>query len=173
MDTSTPPKQSPEKSGISKKARHGRMVIGILIMLILPAVILIGSSGRINWIMAWVYIGITTTFAVRSRIIMFRINPDLVAERANSLNQKNAMSWDKKLMPLVAIIGPILMLVVAGLDNRFKWSPNLLLTFKIVALALLTLSYFVSVWATLVNKYFSAIVKIQREREHTVVTVVP
>ncbi len=173
MDNSTPTKQPPEKSGIFKKVSHGRMVIGILIMTVLPAVLLIVSSGRINWIMAWVYIGITTTFAVGSRIIMIRINPDLVAERANFSDHKNAMSWDKKLMPFVAIIGPIIMLILAGLDNRFKWSPNLPLTFKIVALAFLTLSYVVSTWATTVNKYFSAIVRIQREREHTVVTVGP
>jgi len=142
-------------------------------MVVLPAVILFGSSGRLNWVTAWIYVGITTVFIIGSRVILLRKFPDLIAERAKFSDKGNTKQWDKTLMPLVAIFGPIVMLIVAGLDIRFGWSPKLQLALQIAALVVTILSYFLGVWAIVVNKFFSAVVRIQRERGHTVVTSGP
>lgn len=173
MNISKPNRRPDEKSNITSRVNWRRLLIGINIMVILPAVILFGSSGRLNWGMAWVYIGMTTAFTVGSRIIMLRENPDLITERAEFLDKGDTKSWDKTLMPLVAILGPIVMLIVAGVDMRFGWSPKLPLTIQVTALIITALGYFLGVWATVVNKFFSAVVRIQRERGHAVVTSGP
>lgn len=173
MNISKPNRRPDEKSNITSRVNWRRLLIGINIMVILPAVILFGSSGRLNWGMAWVYIGMTTAFTVGSRIIMLRENPDLITERAEFLDKGDTKSWDKTLMPLVAILGPIVMLIVAGVDMRFGWSPKLPLTIQVTALIIIALGCFLGVWATVVNKFFSAVVRIQRERGHAVVTSGP
>ncbi len=173
MNISKPNRRPDEKSNITSRVNWRRLLIGINIMVILPAVILFGSSGRLNWGMAWVYIGMTTAFTVGSRIIMLRENPDLITERAEFLDKGDTKSWDKTLMPLVAILGPIVMLIVAGVDMRFGWSPKLPLTIQVTALIITALGCFLGVWATVVNKFFSAVVRIQRERGHAVVTSGP
>lgn len=173
MNIDAPNIRSDEKSNITSRVSWGRLLIAAIIMLVLPAVILFGSSGRLNWGMAWVYIGMTTAFTIGSRIIMLRKNPDLIAERAQFSDKGDTKPWDKTLMPLVAIIGPTVMLIVAGLDMRFGWSPNLPLALQVAALVITALGYLLGVWATVVNKFFSAVVRIQRERGHTVVTSGP
>ncbi|HCW51334.1 MAG TPA: isoprenylcysteine carboxyl methyltransferase [Clostridiales bacterium] len=173
MNIGAPNSRSDEKCDITSRVSWGRLLMAAIIMLVLPAVILFGSSGRLNWGMAWVYIGMTTAFTIGSRIIMFRKNPALIAERAQFLDKRDAKPWDKTLMPLVAIIGPTVMLIVAGLDERFGWSPNLPLALQVAALVITALGYLLGVWAIVVNKFFSAVVRIQRERGHTVVTSGP
>jgi protein-S-isoprenylcysteine O-methyltransferase Ste14 len=96
----------------------------------------------------------------------------LAAERGQSLDKEDIEPWDKVLMPL-NIIAPTVMLFVAGLDKRFEWSPNLPLMLLITAFVITALGYSLSTWATLVNRFFSAFVRIQRDREHTVVTSGP
>jgi protein-S-isoprenylcysteine O-methyltransferase Ste14 len=166
MNTNTPTKEVTERVG------WGRLLIGAFILMALPAVILFGSSGRLDWRMAWVYVGLTTAFSLGSRIIMLRKTPELVVERSQSLDKEDTEPWDKVLMPL-NIIGPTVMLFVAGLDKRFEWSPNLPLMLLITAFVITALGYSLSTWATLVNRFFSAVVRIQRDRGHTVVSSGP
>lgn len=104
---------------------------------------------------------------------MFRKYPDLIADRANFSDIDDTKSWDKILAPLVAVLGPIVMLLVAGLDIRFGWSTNLPLVLQVAGLVIVALGYSLGVWATVVNKFFSVIVRIQRERGHSTITSGP
>jgi protein-S-isoprenylcysteine O-methyltransferase Ste14 len=172
MNINTPTGEVDEKSDPIEGVGLGRMLIGAFILLALPAVILFGSSGRLDWGMAWVYVGLTTAFSLGSRIIMQWKIPELIAERGQALDKEDTEPWDKVLMPL-GIIVAIVMLIVAGLDKRFEWSPNLPLLLYITAFVITALGYSLGTWATLVNRFFSAVARIQRDREHTVVTSGP
>ncbi|GAK59293.1 isoprenylcysteine carboxyl methyltransferase [Candidatus Vecturithrix granuli] len=167
MNTNTPTKEE------SKQVSWGRLLIAAISILVLPAVVLFGSSGRLDWDMAWVYIGLMAAFGLGSKIIMLWKTPDLIAERGQALDKEDTKPWDKTLMPLVAIVCPTVMLVVAGLDERFGWSPEFPQALQVTALFITSLGYFLGVWSTVVNKYFSAVVRIQRERGQTVVTSGP
>jgi protein-S-isoprenylcysteine O-methyltransferase Ste14 len=63
--------------------------------------------------------------------------------------------------------------LVAGLDKRWNGSPALPLTVELGAFAIVIVGYWISVWALIANKFFSAVVRIQKERGHTVVTTGP
>ena len=73
-------------------------------------------------------------------------------------------------MPLVAIYGPLVTLVVAGLDRRWGWRPELPLAWALIGAALLALASAFAAYAMLTNRFFSGVVRIQHERGHTVVT---
>lgn len=99
-------------------------------------------------------------------------NPDLIAERGGSMQNKDIKQWDRILMPLGIIIA-IIMLIIAGLDKRFEWSPRLQLSIHVAGFVLITLGYSLGTWATFANRFFSAVVRIQRDRGHTVVSSGP
>jgi len=74
-------------------------------------------------------------------------------------------------MPIVAIYGPILMWLVAGLDKRWGGSP--LLSLELAAFVVVIAGYLFSTWALMINRFFSAVVRVQTDRGHTVVTTGP
>jgi protein-S-isoprenylcysteine O-methyltransferase Ste14 len=137
--------------------------------LLLPMVLFI-AAGRLNWVWAWVYVGIVVSFTLVSRIAVIRTNPDLLAERAQSLDREDVKGWDRLILFFLLLIGPLAMMIVAGLDERFDWSPQIRLAFQLVALAIMVLGYVVGTWAMAVNRYYSAVVRIQKDRGQTVVT---
>jgi len=172
MNNNSPNRQSDIHSGLPGHVSWGQLLRGIVILLALPAVILFGSSGQLQWGMAWIYVGLTAAFSLGSRIIMLWKTPELAAERGQALGKKDTEPWDKVLMPLGVIIF-IIVLIVAGLDKRFEWSPDLPLVLHVAAFVITALGYSFSSWATVANKFFSSVVRIQRDREHTVVASGP
>ena len=137
--------------------------------LLLPMVLFI-AAGRLSWVWGWVYVGITVSLTLISRIAVIRKNPDLIAERAQSLDREDVKGWDRLILFFLLLIGPLAMMIVAGLDERFGWSPQILLAPRLVALAVMVLGYTLSTWAMVVNRYYSAVVRIQKDRGQTVVT---
>jgi protein-S-isoprenylcysteine O-methyltransferase Ste14 len=158
----------------SQKEPEGRLTAKqvlrfIIVLLLMPAALFI-SAGRLNWVMGWVYFGVTLALTVVSRVAMFRAAPELLSERARFDEAEGAKSWDRSLVLLVAILLPLVGLIIAGLDDRLGWSSELPLWLQIVALILVALGTLVGTWAMAVNRFFSAVVRIQKDRGHTVVT---
>ena len=71
--------------------------------------------------------------------------------------------------PLVAL-GSVVILVVAGLDVRFGWSPSFDLLVRVAGLAVVIAGYILGSYALMENRFFSGMVRIQRERGHRVVS---
>jgi protein-S-isoprenylcysteine O-methyltransferase Ste14 len=172
MNKHTPDRRSGEESGKAGDVSWWQLLMGSIILLALPAVVLFGSSGRLDWDMAWVYVGLTAAFSLGSRMMILWKTPDLAAERGQGLDQEGIEPWDKVLMPLGMIVATV-MLIVAGLDKRFEWSPNLPLSFHSAAFVITALGYSLGTWATVVNRFFSSVARIQLERGHAVVTAGP
>ena len=145
-----------------------RTIVGAILFFLFTPLVLFITSGQLDWWMAWVYSILSVALMLGSRVLMARKHPDLVAERANYREAEGIKEWDKKLVPWVAQIGPLIILIVAGLDKRFGWSPSMLIWIPLVALLMALLGYIFSIWALLENRYFSSVVRIQTERGHTV-----
>lgn len=144
-------------------------MLRLLLLVLLFPVLLFACAGGIDWPMGWLYVITTLAATVISRGLMARRFPDLVAERARSQSAADAKPWDKKLMPLVALWGPVATLVVAGLSRRFAWGPAIAQETQWMGLAALLLGYAFSTWALVSNRFFSGAVRIQTERGHSVV----
>jgi protein-S-isoprenylcysteine O-methyltransferase Ste14 len=104
---------------------------------------------------------------------MLRKSPDLALERAEAGGREGVKGWDKILLPIVAIYGPLVSWIVAGLDARFGWSPDLPNEIQWAALAVIALGSLIGTWAMLTNRFFSSHVRIQTDRDHTVVSTGP
>jgi protein-S-isoprenylcysteine O-methyltransferase Ste14 len=145
-----------------------RAVIGLILLSAIFPLLLFPFAGRWDWGMGWALVGIMAAATLLSRLLLLRVHPDLIDERASSLDAENAKPWDKLLAPAMGLT-PLLVLVVAGLDQRYGWSPPLGFGLQLTGLVLVALGYAIATWAMLSNRFFSGVVRIQTERGHEVV----
>ena len=158
----------PEK----RKTDPGAVALGLLSLIGLPLSLFL-SAGRWDWREGWVYVGVLMTCTLVSRVLMAVANPGLASERAHSLSAGNVKHWDKWLMPYVAVFGPLLVFVVAGLDERFGWKPEVPRWLELAGIVVILAGVALSTWAMIVNRFFSGTIRIQTERGHQVVTSGP
>jgi protein-S-isoprenylcysteine O-methyltransferase Ste14 len=147
------------------------LVRTIIIVAAFPLIPLI-LSGRWDWWEAWVYALVSILGFVISRVWAARQHPDLLEERARSMDLEGAKPWDKLLAPLLAF-GALFILIVAGLDRLFGWTSPFILAAKIVSLIVIVLGYLLGSWALIENRFFSGVVRIQKDRGHRVVSTGP
>lgn len=148
-----------------------RRLVQIVLSIVIQGTLLFVASGQFNWGMAWVYLGVSVGFvAVNSAVLLAR-NPDLIAERAQM--KRDAKSWDKVLAALIVAVLPLISLTVVGLDRRFGWSPPLGGALPALATLVMIAGSGVWIWAMASNNFFSGLVRIQKERGHTVQTAGP
>lgn len=135
------------------------LVLGVL--LFLPA-------GTLDWPIAW---ALLIFFAVYSMIGYAWLDPGLIHERTS-------IPTDTRLVDMM-LAGPAFILilpvtlVVCGLDERDGWSPPMPAVVQWLALVVFALGYVFSLWAARTNRFFSTVVRIQRERGHHVIDTGP
>jgi len=82
-----------------------RMVIRFAFTAVLTLAVLFVAAGTLKWWVAWAYVAVTLAVLGVSRVLMIRKNPDLAIERAQAGAQGDTKSWDRVLVPVVAIYG--------------------------------------------------------------------
>ena len=142
----------------------------VLVTLLIQAAILFIASGRLDWVWAWVFIGLYLVGISINAAIMLRYSPETIAERAKAREMRE---WDKVVAGLWAVIYFVLMLLVAGLDVRFGWTGQMSLAFQIAGAMAFILGSALFSWAMISNAYFATVVRIQEERGHKVCTSGP
>lgn len=162
--------QNPNTENPLEKRVLIRALLAFLVYMLIHPVILFTSAGTLNWGMAWALSITAIVLTIHSRIAARRANPDLLKERAQYAQAQDTKGWDRVLVPLVGLWGPMVMMLIAGLDKRFGWSPQIPLVYQLAALGVAILGILLGTWAMVANRFFSAVVRIQHDRDHTVCT---
>jgi protein-S-isoprenylcysteine O-methyltransferase Ste14 len=136
----------------------------VVVTYVVLAALLFASSGRLGWVWAWAYLGVGLAILVVNVIVM---PAELIAERGQP--RENVKRWDQ-VLSTVAGLPTLALPIVAGLDERFAWSPPLGLAVHLLGLAVYVLGQGLFSWAMASNKYFSTLVRIQMDRGQTVAT---
>jgi protein-S-isoprenylcysteine O-methyltransferase Ste14 len=139
----------------------------VLVYLLIPSVLLV-CGGNFGWWQAWVYSLLIVTTGPGGRIWAERRHPGLLAERQDMEKIQGAKAWDKVLAPLMALSVSFPLVIVAGLDYRFGWSPEFPLWLIVLGFLLVSLGYAFAAWALIENRFFSSVVRIQMDRGHVV-----
>lgn len=137
----------------------------IVFMLALEASILFLAAGRLDWIWAWIFIGINLAVVLVNGTILMHTNPEIVAERGRPKEVKN---WDKAVSGLWALAQYLALPLVAGLDARFSWTHGLGIAWNIAGAVVFTTGMALFGWAMITNAYFSTAARIQSDRGQTV-----
>ncbi len=149
-----------------------RLILQMLFFIVVAPFLPLLIAGRWGWWEAWAYAIISIAGFVISRVLAARRHPDLIAERAQHMRQANIKPWDKRLSAWL-MLGGILVLLVAGFDARFGWSPAFGWPVTALALVMIVAGYALSSYALIENRFFSSTVRIQAERGHHVVSSGP
>ena len=163
MNANTSANQPDGKSEMT--AAIMKRMVQVIVQFLILAVILFISAGRLDWMWAWAYLGVGVGILIINVLVM---PPELIAERGRT-DKKDIKVWDRVLTTLI-ILPTLGMPIIAGLDERFGWSPQLALAVHLIGLAFIALGQGLFTWAMVSNKFFSTSVRIQMDRDHTVAT---
>ena len=142
--------------------------LGQIMIYLSIALILLACGGDILWWQAWVFSLLISAAGVGGRIWAERRHPGLMAERYRSLKASDVKAWDRVLAPLMALSFSFPLVIVAGLDHRFGWSPVFPTWLDTIGVLLISVGYAFASWALAENRFFSAMMRIQTDRGHVV-----
>jgi protein-S-isoprenylcysteine O-methyltransferase Ste14 len=137
----------------------------IVFMLGMQAAILFLAAGRLDWIWAWVFLGISLVIILINGSILIRTNPETIAERGRP---KEVKDWDKVVSGLWALGQYVAIPLVAGLDVHFGWTRGLGIGWQIAGAAVYAAGLGLFSWAMITNAFFSTAARIQTDRGQTV-----
>ncbi|HCU34982.1 MAG TPA: isoprenylcysteine carboxyl methyltransferase [Armatimonadetes bacterium] len=143
-----------------------RFLIKAIASIPLTAAVLFVSAGTVRWPMAWAYVLIGVATVLAMLLIVMPKHPDLIAERSRM--HPDTKPWDRVLAPLGAAGTAMANMIVGGLDYRLGWAPEIPLWGQLVGMLLVLIASTLVIWAMYENRFFSATVRIQTDRGHTV-----
>ena len=135
--------------------------------------ILFGIAGRLDWWNGWALSAIYLLWSLGTILFILPVNPQMLAERQLRGIRKDSKKWDLRLVSIMGVF-VLVMYILSCLDVRFGWSTSVPVALQVAALVLCLLGYDgLLLWSMIVNSYFTAIVRIQSDRGHTVITSGP
>ena len=146
-----------------------KIIVTFIYLLIFPSLLLF-LSGNWLWVEGWIF-GIWFIVLCFSVIIyLYFKDPALLSERYKKPGDANQKGWDKYVV-YGLMIGFISWIVIMPLDaKRFEWTTFFPLYLKITGGVFLLISSFFFFKAYTDNTFLSALVRIQEERKHKVVS---
>jgi protein-S-isoprenylcysteine O-methyltransferase Ste14 len=141
-----------------------RRLIQVFLTLFMQGLLLFAFAGTLHWTWAWIFLILNVGILLINLSVLPR---ELIEERGRP--KPDAKKWDKTLSS-VNIIPTVLLYVCAGLDYRFGWTGGVASSINIMGLILVFLGAMLFTWAMISNRFFSTLVRLQRDRQHTVAT---
>lgn len=141
-------------------------------MFVVFALALFLAAGTAAWLAGWSFLLLFFGFTVALSGWLLRHNPGLLTERMTGVGKADQKTWDKVFYVVLNLVF-LAWLVVMPLDAvRFHWSqlPDWL---QVVGAVMLLSSFYLFFLTFRENAYLSPAVRIQTERQHTVVSTGP
>ncbi len=154
-------------SELSIRQKIISLIRPILFAIVLGAC-LFAATGSISWWNGWVFLAVYLETVILVTVLVFWNDPDLVQERKQA--GRKAKSWDKKLLPVLAGILPLLEILLAGFDKRVHFTVPLPLAVPLVSLVIMITASLWTLWAMRSNPFFSSHVRIQDDRNQVVIS---
>jgi len=138
------------------------------VMLLINMVVFYVSAGTIES-RPWMFFIASSLHVTGSILVQYRLNPELLTARLVR-HRAGSKGWDELVMRSSNLVALLAMPAVAGFDVGRWQGLQLDFMFVIPGMLLLGFSSFLLNWAMAVNPYFEPTVRIQRDRDHKVVT---
>jgi protein-S-isoprenylcysteine O-methyltransferase Ste14 len=135
------------------------------------AILLFVPAGTLHWPAAWVFLGFMTASALGFGLWLAKTDPALLAERMRSPFRPDQPTADKKLL-LIFGLAILIWFIAIGIDERRHLS-HMPIIWQVLGLALLVLSSAFIAWVFSENSFAAAVVRLQPERGHHVISSGP
>jgi protein-S-isoprenylcysteine O-methyltransferase Ste14 len=147
----------------------GRLLFTAGYLLVWPALVLF-LAGDWTWPEGWIFGGWFVAVGASTVAWLSRRDPGLLAERYR-MPGTGGQSRRDRIIVYVLTVGFIIWIALMPLDaRRFLWTPRLPLAVELVGDALLGLSWLLLFRSFADNTFGSALVRVQTERGHRVVS---
>jgi protein-S-isoprenylcysteine O-methyltransferase Ste14 len=131
------------------------------------SVILFVAAGRVDYFQGWLY-AVASFASALANVLAIKGNPDLMYERQKP--GEGIKPWDRSLLGLSFLIS-VATIIVAGFDSgRFRMSPPMHWSIYLLGFLLMAGGQVLFLAARNENAFFSTVVRIQKDRGHTVCT---
>ena len=149
----------------------GKWLVQTFVWIAAFAALLFVPAGTLRWPGAWAFLGFMVTVGLACGWWLARSNPALLAERMRPPIQPDQPAADKKIIWAFGALN-LIWLIAMGLDERFH-PAGMPLALQMLGLALLIASSFFIMWVFRENTFAAAVVKVQSERGHHVISTGP
>jgi protein-S-isoprenylcysteine O-methyltransferase Ste14 len=134
--------------------------------IIIAGIIFFLAAGKLDIMNAWVYIVIFAAGGLAIGLLLKKKSPQLLNDRGEI--KPGSKKFDRVLILLYFILSLIVCPVIAGLDHRWSWHllPEI---YWIIGILLYLFSLALTTWPMIHNRFFEGMVRIQEEKNHSVV----
>ena len=141
---------------------------------LLVAILLFVAAGTIAWSRAWVLLTVLLLVRALGALAVYRINREVLRERARFPIHRDQSSLDRVLVLSVVATGFLGLPVIAGIDV-FHWHALPVPSPQVgdLGLVLFVVGWTIKSLALRANAFAVSVVRLQRERQHTLVDTGP
>ena len=132
-------------------------------------IILILSAGSGYWCLGWIYFILNFGFEISENCYM---DKELCKERHSMGSREGSQRWDKVLIEFRTLLHYVIILI-GGLNYRYSWTKPFPIILPMIGIFMIIIGNAIRIWAQTNNKFFSSIVRIQKDRGHKVCTTGP
>ena len=143
-----------------------KYILASIVLVFLQLIILFSAAGTFSLVRVITFGAVNLIYSISAIFVLFKVNPELVNQRGTK--HDNAEKRDVRLVKINNLNMILLLPLVVGLDLRFDFLP-LNETWQIPGYTLYILSNILVLGSMIANNHFEAHVRIQSEREHTVI----
>lgn len=157
-----------EKQKLSKSGFFA--LTGPLRWILISGLIFFLSAGKADILRAWLYFSIILVGSTIGSVFLFIKSPGMLNARGSK--GAGTKKWDIFILLGIFLLGILGMPLTAGFDTRFNIS-LLPFEFLYVGIGIYAVSAVLSTWPMLSNPHFEGTVRIQSDRDHTVIKTGP
>lgn len=148
--------------------KRAAQVISVLLLFMLVFFL---SAGRVDLPRAWFFFSLYFISLLFNMVIFLKFNPEII--KARSEMKWGEMEWWDKLFAVFYFMFLFIMFIVCGLDvGRLRIS-SIGMEFLVAGVIFFVVGWGFLVWAMVENKFFETAVRIQKEKEHRVISTGP
>jgi protein-S-isoprenylcysteine O-methyltransferase Ste14 len=130
-------------------------------------VVLLISAGTLDWVNAWVYVGLVSAYLITYTAVCVKVNPEMLNERGRFVKE-GTKSFDKAYAVLYLPLS-FSIVVTCGLDAvRYRWS-SMPIGLTVLGVVIMVPAFAAGIWAMAANPYFECSVRIQEDRGQRVI----
>ncbi|NLA16365.1 MAG: isoprenylcysteine carboxylmethyltransferase family protein [Bacteroidales bacterium] len=129
------------------------------------------ASGAINNVRAWMYVAVYVVGGLIVGVILIKRTPKLLHDRVKM--QEGTKQFDKYIILTYFLFAIIITPLIAGIDQRCNLSATMPFYYLYVGIILYIISAIFSTWPMLHNPFFEGAVRIQKDKNHTLINTGP
>jgi len=137
----------------------------VVITTLVQAVLVFLSAGSLTWEWGWWFVGTYFLGILINALLLFSVNPAVIAERADSQDMRK---WDQIWGSLAFLTLMLVIPILGGLDFRFSWSTGVSRVLHLAGVGLFFIGGLLFAWAMAFNAKFATVVRVGDEGSHPV-----